>query len=58
LKLTGGPERLRAIGQTKDPSRISFIDDCFHLQNLIEQSGSGVEVIGNIFEHKHLLEVK
>lgn len=42
------PTRRMVIGQTKDPLRISFIDDCFHLQNLAEKDNT-LEVIGTIY---------
>lgn len=50
------PQRQRAVGMTTDPFRITFIDDCYHIQNLLE-NGEYVEVIGNIHE-KHINEVR
>lgn len=49
------PIRKRAIGMTVDAFRNSFIDDCFHLQNLLEQ-GSNIEVIGNVHENPELIQ--
>ena len=48
------PIRKRAIGMTVDAFRNSFIDDCFHLQNLLRQ-GLNIEVIGNVHENPELI---
>lgn len=50
------PERIMVIGLHEDPSRNSFINDCFRIQNIIEHVGKEVEVIGNIYENGDLLK--
>lgn len=49
------PIRRRVVGHCMDPFRISFIDDCFHIQNLLEYKHE-IEVIGNIYENPELME--
>lgn len=50
------PERKRAIGCNLDPQRNTFLDDCFHLQNILERGGCDIEVIGNVHENQELLK--
>ena len=49
------PLRKKAVGMNVDPSRNTFIDDCFHIQNLIEHGDKFISVIGNIYENPGLL---
>ena len=49
------PLRKRAVGMTADAFRDSFIDDCFHTQNLLEH-GKNLEIIGNIYENPDLIK--
>ena len=46
--------RKRAVGMTADAFRNSFIDDCFHIQNLLEH-GKNLVIIGNIYETPELI---
>lgn len=50
------PERFRAVGQTTDPFRNSFIDDCFHIQNLLEHGNYELEIIGNVYSNPDLVK--